>query len=80
MALFLNVSSSTISHTFKNHTGMSIYRFIIKKRMILAKKLIKENELLKAKTEALQSSKRIEELYEKAMKAMLSYRGQDDED
>ncbi len=43
IASFINVSSSTISHTFKNHTGMPIYKFIIKKRMILAKKLIKEN-------------------------------------
>ncbi len=50
------------------------------KERLEKEKLIKENELLKAKTEALQSSKRIEELYEKAMKAMLSYRGQEDED
>ncbi len=39
----INVSPSTISHTFKKHTGISIYRFITKKRMILAKKLIMEN-------------------------------------
>ena len=38
----LNTSPSTISHTFKKHTGISIYRFITKKRMILAKKLIME--------------------------------------
>lgn len=38
-------------------------------------KLKKENELLSAKTEALQSSARIEELYLEAMKAMSDYRG-----
>lgn len=38
-------------------------------------KLKKENELLSAKTEALQSSARIEELYLEAMRAMSDYRG-----
>ena len=47
ISLSLNVSPSTISHTFKEQTGMSIYRFITKKRMILAKKLIRENFSLK---------------------------------
>lgn len=36
-------------------------------------KLIQENELLKAKTEAMQSAKRIEELYENALNAMRNY-------
>ena len=35
----------------------------------------KENELLKAKTEALQSAQHMEELYINAIKAMQSYRG-----
>lgn len=44
-------------------------------------KLRLENELLVAKTEALQSQKRVEELYEKALKSMKLYSGQtDDED
>lgn len=38
-------------------------------------KLERENELLKAKTESLQSEKRVEELCEDALKAMKSYRG-----
>lgn len=38
-------------------------------------KLERENELLKAKTESLQSAKRIEELYEEALSAMKSYSG-----
>ncbi len=40
--------------------------------------LEKQKELIAAKTESLQSAKRIEELYEKAMDAMRDYRGQDD--
>lgn len=43
-------------------------------------KLEKENELLKAKTEAIQSSKRVEELYEEALKAMGIYSGRGDSD
>lgn len=39
-------------------------------------KLQRENELLKAKTEAVQSSKRVEELYTNALNAMRSYSGQ----
>jgi len=42
-------------------------------------KLDKENELLEAKTEALKSQKRVEELYANAMKAFRSYSGQEEE-
>lgn len=38
-------------------------------------KLIKENELLRAKTEALQSAKKVEELYLQALDAMRTYSG-----
>lgn len=38
-------------------------------------KLEKENELLRAKTEALQSAQHIEELYADAIRAMKSYSG-----
>ena len=37
-------------------------------------------ELVKAKTESLQSAKRVEELYANALKAMRSYSGQGDDD
>ena len=43
-------------------------------------KLEKENELLKAKTEELQSRKRTEELYTEALKAMRSYAGSTERD
>lgn len=43
-------------------------------------KLEEENRLLKAKTESIQSQKRSEELFKKAIDAFRSYNGQDDED
>lgn len=43
-------------------------------------KLQKENELLRAKAEALQSAKRTEELYANAIKAMRLYSGSEDND
>ncbi len=51
------------------------------KNRLEMEKLQEENRLLKAKTEALQSAKRVEELYTEAIKAMRRYSGQgDDED
>lgn len=38
-------------------------------------RLEEENKLLKAKTEALKSAERVEELYTKALKAMSTYSG-----
>lgn len=40
-------------------------------------KLEKENELLRAKTEAIESAKRVEELYAEAIEAMKAYGGGD---
>ena len=45
------------------------------KERLEKEKLINENELLKAKAELMQSAKRTEELYLKALDAMRSYRG-----
>lgn len=42
--------------------------------------LEKQKELISAKTEALKSAKRVEELYANAIKAMRSYSGQNDSD
>jgi len=44
------------------------------------KKIAEEHKLLQAKTEAVASSKRVEELYGKALNAMRKYAGQDDEE
>lgn len=45
------------------------------KERLEREKLEKENKLLAAKTEALESAKRIEELYSDALKAFTEYRG-----
>ena len=49
------------------------------KNRLEMEKLRRENELLKAKTEALESSKRVEELYSEAIEAMRRYGGNHDE-
>lgn len=59
-------SSQVITHYLKLGT---------KNHKLEIEKLEKENELLRAKTEALQSSARMEELYLEALKAMSDYRG-----
>ena len=49
------------------------------KEMLEREKLEKENELLKAKTEAIKTAEKIEELYENAINAMKAYSGCIDE-
>lgn len=62
-------SSQVITHYLK--LGSS-------KDKLEKEKLQEENKLLKAKTQAVESSKRIEELYEEALAAMKGYRGESD--
>jgi len=50
------------------------------KERLEKEKLARENELLRAKTEALQSAKRIEDLYANALNAMRAYGGTKEED
>lgn len=59
-------SSQVITHYLKLGSTMA---------RLEKEKLEQENELLRAKTESLQSSKRVEELYKKALNAMRSYGG-----
>ena len=47
------------------------------KEKLERERLRRENELLKARVESLQSAKRVEELYSKALEAMRSYAGQE---
>lgn len=51
-----------------------------RKEVLEREKLEKENELLRAKTESLQSQKRVEELYSEALTAMRRYAGQGESD
>ena len=50
------------------------------KNRLEMKKLEEENKLLQARTEALQSAKKQEELFEEAIKAMKRYSGNGDPD
>lgn len=50
------------------------------KNQLEMEKLKEENKLLQAKTEALQSAKKSEELFEEAIKAMRTYSGHGDQD
>lgn len=43
-------------------------------------KLARENELLRAKVESMASSKRVEELYESAIRVMRVYQGAEDDE
>ena len=64
-------SSQVITHYLKLGTT---------KERIEKEILEKQKELITAKTEALQSAKRIEELYSNAIAAMRKYSGHDDGD
>ena len=64
-------SSQVITHFLKLGTT---------KAELEKEKLSKENELLRAKTESIESQKRIEELYAEALNAMRRYNGQGDPD
>lgn len=50
------------------------------KERLEKERLAEENKLLRAKTEALQSAKRVEELYQDALKAMSIYQGRSEPD
>ena len=50
------------------------------KNRLEMEKLEEENKLLKAKTESIQSQKRVEELYLEALNAMRNYAGQENAD
>ena len=63
-------SSQVITHYLKLGTA--------KERLEL-EKLKRENLLLEAKTEVMESAKKVEELYSKAIRAFQSYNGQEEE-
>lgn len=64
-------SSQVITHYLKLASAKT--KSELEKEELLLEKQRLENELLKAKTEAIQSAKRIEDLYVKAMTAFSSY-------
>ena len=64
-------SSQVVTHFLKLAT---------EEKKLEREKLKEENKLLKAKTEAIQSAQRIEELYTNAIAAMKNYSGHGDSD
>lgn len=64
-------SSQVITHFLKLGTAKYIYE---------TEKLRNETELVKAKTEAMESAKKVEELYANALNVMKTYKGITDED
>ncbi len=66
-----SASSQVITHFLKLATT---------KERLEREKLEEENKLLRAKTEAMQSAKHVEELYSDAIAAMRRYSGHDDDD
>lgn len=60
-------SSQEVTHFLKEGS---------RKAVLEREKLEEENKLLRAKTESLQSQKRVEELYMEALNAMRKYSGQ----
>lgn len=64
-------SPSVITHYLRLASG---------RERLEREKLERENEVLRAKAEALESNKRTEELYSQAIQAMRSYSGFDAED
>lgn len=64
-------SPSVITHYLRLGSG---------KEKLEREKLERENELLRAKAEAYESSRRTEELYANAIEAMRSYSGSSEED
>ena len=65
------ISSQVITHFLKLGT---------ERERLEREKLEKENELLRAKTEAIESGEEMKGLYEEAIKAMRNYAGQGDLD
>ena len=63
-------SSQVITHYLKLGTT---------RERLEQEKIARENELLRAKSESMASSARVEELYTKAMDAFRGYAGMDDE-
>lgn len=66
-----SASSQVITHFLKLGT---------ERERLEREKLEKENELLRAKTEAIESGEEMKGLYEEAIKAMRNYAGQGDAD
>ena len=80
IALAMNlVEQRLLDGTASSQETTHFLKLGTEKARLEREKLIEENKLLKAKTEQIESSRRIESLYEDAMKAFKGYRTDADE-
>ena len=74
------VEQRLLDGTASSQETTHFLKLATRKSILEREKLERENELLRAKTEALQSAKRVEELYTNALNAMRNYAGQGEPD
>lgn len=74
------VEQRLLDGTATSQETVHFLRMGSQKFQLEAEKLRRENELLKAKTDAIESEKKVEELYAEAIKAIKTYSGQEDKD
>ena len=74
------VEQRLLDGTASSQETVHFLRLGSSKAVLERDRLIEENKLLKAKTEALQSQKRSEELFAEAIAAFRNYSGQGDPD
>ena len=74
------VEQRLLDGTATSQETTSLIRLGTVKAQLETEKLKRENELLAAKTGAIESAQRIEELYSEAIKAMKTYAGQPEEE
>lgn len=76
ISLAIDLAESQLANGTASPSVITHYLKLASTREKLEKeKLAKENELLKAKTEAIESGKKIEEMYKEALDAMRLYSG-----
>lgn len=79
IALAINLAEEQLRNGTASSQVITHYLKLGSSRERLEKELReKQKELMDAKTQAIQSAKRMEELYEKAVTAFTQYRGSDD--
>lgn len=75
------IERRVLDHSATSQELTTLARLGSEKTLLENEKLRRENELLKAKTDAIESAKRVEELYAEAVRKMGIYRGEmEDED
>lgn len=74
------VEQRLLDGTASSQETTHFLKLVSSKAVLERDRLIEENKLLRAKTEALESQKEIKDLYEEAIKAFRNYSGQGERD